>query len=649
MELDRLKITGPIDNNTPICVIIEIANTKLIDVEIEKLNTPYINNLIKEINRKPIIKINNIDNINQIESMLVKTFVNPTQDWRKSNLIKAAKHMITFYENVDIDSNFEVGNKTEANIYAYNGCMLYKLCRYYQINVNRDTTKNEMESAIKRLLKGDEIRESILDVINNMSNIELINLSLTKQFNEKIKINYKINNIVEEKKSFCNINPKSITTESLKKSHIILQDPRLTTKRIIPQSQEEVIILSAMIFFTNISESINPHKEFLMLKENKNNYIPVDSNFRKNYIKNPNWYNIKERWDIKFDCIYNSDMMNNFLQNECIEGSVLNEIEEHNSEFFINKLSRNRAIKLLTDSRLSRTFYIGIYPHMEQEITSLYMEKINGYNKELLITYGSITENKIDIYTIEELIKIFNTNKQFVINNENLSEQSINKLTKICLKYNNTKIPNQINNLYTELYNVIQTIKSYNKLLNENVKSLIKIFNTESEEKEQFIDIFKETINIGMAMRGWNGIDEYPLTQKQTELTEEYNITGIKLTLEATKKFWIKYNNLSNNVKEIYNNLKQYAIINKSNYERTFINGDRISIKGIEFETMKSPNSGLTIINRIKLIEDDVDLVDNTEKCIRTSSNWICGGIYYYLLLLDQQLPYNSKQFVYIQ
>ena len=56
----------------------------------------------------------------------------------------------------------------------------------------------------------------------------------------------------------------------------------------------------------------------------------------------------------------------------------------HTIEFFTDKLTRNRAIQLLKESRQSRTFYIGLYPNTNKQFTSLYMNNFNNKSRNRL-------------------------------------------------------------------------------------------------------------------------------------------------------------------------------------------------------------------------------------------------------------------------
>src|SRR5438132_644909 len=112
--LDRLKITGPINNNTPTCVIEEIAKCSNLDLGKCPLNRDNISSFINTISltKSEVIYENpgftnsssikhGFDDSDIATFQKLVLFVNRDQDpsWRKKTLLEAFRHLIIYYDN----------------------------------------------------------------------------------------------------------------------------------------------------------------------------------------------------------------------------------------------------------------------------------------------------------------------------------------------------------------------------------------------------------------------------------------------------------------------------------------------------------------------------------------------------------------------
>ena len=189
--------------------------------------------------------------------------------------------------------------------------------------------------------------------------------------------------------------------------------------RIQPVTQEESIIIAAVVFNINLTECINPHAEYKLLIKFKDRYIPNDEKFRIKYLRNPNWYNVKKTWTEKLNCLYTPEMLLNFLSYEGYKPQ-----------------GENIDIKL-KQIRSNKTFYKGIHPNAENVFTPINFTNINSVNSNYLISYGVIDD--ILVYTIDEIIECFNMFKSFVLSNYIISKESLNKLILIMEESNSDK------------------------------------------------------------------------------------------------------------------------------------------------------------------------------------------------------------------
>ena len=180
-----------------------------------------------------------------------------------------------------------------------------------------------------------------------------------------------------------------------------------------PQNHEEAIIFSGKRFGIDISESNNPIRQFYHLCERFNHnidgvYSPIEDDvFQRMYLMNPQWFNVKNHWCEKLNCIYNIKNLRLFLKSEGFK----------TSEFY-NK-SINELEKILIGTRYDNNYYLGLNPYSNEEFTAIEKENIIEIDPELIITVGSIKNKNILYVTPKELASYFRNVKKFIFLNDN--------------------------------------------------------------------------------------------------------------------------------------------------------------------------------------------------------------------------------------
>ncbi len=151
-KLNPCNITGPINSNTPTCVILDIVKSLGFIVQDNHTKEPeYIHTIVNTINSLPESKImiidkNKIDFTNN-ELYYIARFVNPNTDWKVKYLLQAFNHLMNYYNNDNPPlptTEWKYGEKNTNYPYAYNNIILYRLCSYHGIKTNRNTTIEQM-------------------------------------------------------------------------------------------------------------------------------------------------------------------------------------------------------------------------------------------------------------------------------------------------------------------------------------------------------------------------------------------------------------------------------------------------------------------------------------------------------------------------
>ena len=483
--LDRQNITGSICEDTPICVILEIADSLHLNYDSKKVKYPeYIHSIISTIKTCPIPCIDSKKEYNLDELSLIAKFINADSSimWRRKKVLEAFNHILKYTEKEPPipTGEWDIGQQTMNTPLSYNSCVLYKTCKYYGLYTNRNTTINNMAYSVRLL---------------SNNNSELINkiINITKFLNKASLINILCNNNISIVPNLKFINHSSSETmenldffqsKNLEESYKKLSDPQAVSL-ITPNNQYECIYLAAKLYNIDISESENPHKEYLKLKEG--HYIPQDKNFMNRYVKNPSFFLVDKNWRPNLTCLYDINQLTKFAKNE-----------GYTDEDLIN----SSPLELLSTN--IDTFYKGRHPDSINDTTLISLENLSEIEPDLIISYKK--DDIIEAFDISELINYFKINRTFlhpIRKNLKFSEFAIKKLRYIC---KHIKSNENINKSYQELLEniyIIENIEYTNIKYNQNFVNIT--------DKDILIQNLNIILEIALYMRGWNGVGEYPL------------------------------------------------------------------------------------------------------------------------------------------
>lgn len=613
--LNRLDITGVLNEKTPYCVIQEII--KAHNISISKIDDKDIK--FSQVQAE-VTKLNSYRPTTLIGSLeknlrYVATFVNPEcKTWTQKSLLKAYNHMMNFpKENPEILKNISYGQKDRDNIDAFNACMLYALCKKYGIETNWKMSPEQMVNLIQKLTTDtNKLRTSLIPIIESLSKSQLINVYAL--LDQSPKKNIPLMNL-PDKDSRSLTDPKSsapmvyIDNEKLVQYYKKFTDINYLILTIQPRNHFEAIVLSSMIYNINITESRFPLLEFEELNEVKNIdlYVPIDSIFRKKYLYNKSWYMISHHWCPELSFVYSKKDLLSFCSEEGYTADDFRNFDPNN---------------LLHMSRISMNIYLGknVY-NIEQDYTPVHMHDLKEMNNTNCLTFGIVSEiTSLKTFSIDEICDTLINYKNYV-NPDNTKERLPEKVIK---KLHH--IANHLNNI--ELLKAISVVEKWKQYSNEFSESLRQIY----KNNNNVITYLHKVMECGMYMRGWKVVsesDKYPLSEEQTKLfNSDFQFKIEEKVFESINalKEYLDSDQLNEDEKSI---LKSLPLMKFSHEGETKI-----------FVLTPDPEDGTSIMHRLEIVLDG-NKYKNMKSCIRLSSNILLSSVYFYLCSLGLPEPFN--------
>ena len=638
LDLSRfiINVANFIDS-TPLCVIEQIAKSmSLYFVEDENCR----DTMIHKIKSKECIVIeveNGISHLTKDIQQKIISFVNfetSFDDWTASTLETAFFHVLDFRvgNNYVVDPDFKIGMKTSQEPYLYDPAILYRICLDRNIKTTQFTTMEEMGECVKNSFTTEHLVTTINEIVSEMEVIDLIKLKdfLTQPIqNEPINVEH-IN--VE------NVECTTIETNPVKKlkpyvpsgSAIVDVITSLTKKfedftflinRFTPLSHEEAAYISAYLYGIDVTESIDPMKQYLHIKrlagkKMLDTYLPIDDpTFKDKYMYAFNdWYKVLNHWNPKFNSLYNESHIKKF----CQRNGYLS-------------MSREENMKNLFMSRAIPSFHLGVLPKLIKDETSkckiktlILQDTIEEVkDSSQLITYGTIDDEKDDssmVCTVEGYTEYLKNVKSFthpVHVGEIIPKVAIDKLKQMCID-NVSK-----HQEFGYLYDAIILVETLDVKLNSEARIFKESY---IEDNVPFIDDFLEgLLELGMYMRGWkvkreNGEDPilYPLEEKSTFFFPDEDNYGkilinVSKAIHRLEKIILK---CPNELKLLFTNLPLIIA--------TF-DGDKV-----EYIANQNVEMGLTIMDRILICKEG----DSIHGCIRMSSDKFLSSYCFYSLVV---------------
>ncbi len=606
--LSRLLITKTVDTKTPLCVLKEIASAHSIHVDKKHESLSDLSaRLVSCIYEQKVPILTNISSQEQLSN--VARFVNGDVEWSRGSLKKAYEYLMGFSSDINplrqISADFTVGQQSPHDIYSLNACVLYKICTYHNIILKPESTLIQMSFAVRLLFENPFVllKRVISSLEQNKSASNLVNMLMLSDSGKSVNSNT-TNDTVIDIINFNDIPQKnSNMCDSLSKKHSKYSNLDNLRRLLEPKSELMAISLSAMVYSIDISKSAKPIEEYKSLKISDNGYVPIDHWMRYWKSVNPDMFDLTKTFNPFFpNEYYNESDLISMVKYEGYDTNGMNDYYEEMQVIY-----------------LSKTFYYGLMPNigvMETPIELHHPDEVRTYE---LLCYGSSESSFLPI-TMQELINVFKHTKTFVNpfeKNAFFSKESINKLKNILdTKY----VPIA---LKEDLLNVIDDVEiSLHNKDAETVK-FVEMYNTQSDElKMKIANTLQCLLKLGMYMRGWNGIDPYPVEVAHVPISFMPNVDeNVNLYVSKFNKKCIALGDIGTMIKELP--LVQFIdnIYNPSTHDRY----------------------GITIEDRLRIVMYGNE-TNNTESCIRLSSNWICASAHKYLRCIGKRVSFEIKK-----
>lgn len=611
---NRLQITGrlisshsfkskDVETGTPLCVLNEILTAHDYN-DVATLDNHKI--IVEYLNMEKDILISN-DNLSELA-----TYINPDIEWSKSKLLLATKFIQSFY--IKNKSRINIINEVLLNFDKYkyqsatnddpqtlNCCIIYALCRHLNIITYITDSIHDMVVLIKRCLNRNTLFNESLIILSNLDNGQL--LSFIRQYKSDDKIEVKSEVKMERShliRRRMHINHSNVTHDELSRSYKTMNDAKSLRSRVIPLNNTEAITLAAINYNIDISSTLNPISEYLALK----NKLPIiDKHLIAIQQINPSYVMLDRCFNPLFPIEF-------YGQNiEVIAKRVFNPVGNNRISLY-NELS----MRYLFDD-----FYFGLQPEVSNEQSPITLNNLHEVKSCEIICYGA-RNHTMTFYTFDELISLFNHNKDFripILNNISFfSHQAIEKLKIIA-----TKLESQTRDA---LLSAIKDVENHNRHITAAGYSLkLKYLNGDNQYKINIVQTLTHLLHMSMYMRGWNlspGKKDFPLVDTTSDPAKQSEI-DLNVSREIT-------------LFEL-SDIKIKNIISELPLVKWTSNG---------IITSNSKDEGLTIGNRIKIIKDG----SSVYSCIRLSSNWLASSAHHYMTVIGLSSPFEISKMRFI-
>lgn len=626
--LTRLSITGLVDVNTPQIVLKEIADAHNITYNKDDLiQGTNIAKFVNHINIQKAIIVKKPYKINELSC--IAHFINKNIQWSKGELEMAFEYLMSFSNYSKLLAppiNFTIGLQTPKDIYTLNSCVLYAICKANNITTNFNSSIEEMANYVKlisthkngniqtKCIIDRELCKTIYDLIRSdqMKTESLINI--VSSLNPNI-----IPNILKISSSDNSITKFNVSyTELARICDIVKRERnRNNNKYNKPTTHTEAIVMAALDFKIDISETINPLAEYKALTIKP--YFPYDRKFSDRLYrseKNPDICDnphLNIFFNIKFpESMYTSETILQLCRAEGIDKSILD----------------GNNYNTLQVCYLSYTFLHGKHKGITNKTTT-YKDDIIDLEDCEIVCYGIRINDTNDIsltaYTYLELANSFDHYRRYQnplsLNNSRFTKASIDKLKILAKrpKYENESVQLYENRL--KLNDAIDRVSIFNQTHNSMIQSFIQKYDTLMESLQFKVrNIFLKLLHLSMYMRGWSGSGPYPILNHETLHNNQCDV-DLKVS-EGIRE----YEDACILIPEMSKDINKLPLM-------IYNNG---------FIVCSNIDEGLTIFDRIQIIKAGND-TQNMYSCIRLSSNRLAASAYYYMQLLNIAKPFDIE------
>jgi len=605
--LSRLNIVHTLNENTPICVLEEIALCHNLTFS---RNNYDINEFISNVTRYPVGVIHN-PIINE-DFLIISRYVNPEVDWSESQLQIAFDYLKEWETgNISIPNHFDYGLQTSFNPYSINACCLYKMCRYFDIPLNKNLSITDLAIICKIIKQGNSYGISILyNKITNIDKYALINIYT--YYSNLQKEQYPMDEIHElnrlEGGSIDEITQQELTYDSIQECLTQFNNKQFLRGRINPKTYAEALVLAALNYRIDLSSAKNPIEEYYLLSG-------VNGELSKYTTKDYGIYEILQmnKYMLHLDYYFNPE-----LPADLYDGDILTNMAKIEG-FSRLDLDRESPYTLLQCAYMTSTFYHGKHLQMINEETPFYYDTVSNLDNEIVVCFGVKPQAELIAFRYGELSELFKNNKNFMnpITKEMFPDIAIKKLKNLSNTIKQWDTDEHIKERRSLYIAIINTELFCNETM-EKMRQLVEIYNCiDIIKKNSIRDAILKLFYLSMYMRGWTGSGPYPIEKAPVD-------NQIEVDLLVTDGL-IKFEEVCKDLGDIGGIIYELPLL---------------KYQGSEFIASTDSRSGKTIGERIMIVKSGEDH-DTYDSCIRLSSNLFAISSYRYMEILDMTLPFQ--------
>lgn len=546
----------------------------------------------------------------------IVNFVSPEiSAWKENNLLRAMQHIIDFDQRLEFVMPSPIGNKKDNNIFACDIIMLYNYCVANEIEFEIEDDIDDLLEHITKFQKRQETsEEECIEIIKD--NVDKCDKDSLWQIMDILPSHERKEKEEVEPRVEIRIVEKEVPAPVVKRAPTKIEDIKnsINLNYMIARSQldeNEALVYGAKFLAINLYDSehrVSELMEFNRCKMEDINYTPLfEDKFGRNYNLNRYYYRMDHYWHPDITDLYPQKTLALLLRNEGLKS------ENGKADLEANFLTRN--------------FYLGLLPGMEDKYSFVYKHAPSQIEKHKIISYGVRESEDLIFLTTEEIIAHFKNHQRladFHNNEDTLSSNAVKKLLAISKTFT-------AEDDYHQIIEMIEELKD--KKNNKSNQILEDFKNKYLFSSEAINKVLLEIFYLSMYIRGWkiNDLLDYPLKREdclsysQHEKKIEDNV---RISIKRVNTY---INNIvDNSTKNIIYKLPLMKYNKKEN----------------NFFASNNKEEGLTIHERIKIMEAESE---NVYACLRLSSNHLATSAYYYYYHLTNKKLFDLNKLETIQ
>jgi hypothetical protein len=221
-----------------------------------------------------------------------------------------------------------------------------------------------------------------------------------------------------------------------------------------------------------------------------------------------------------------------------------------------------------------------------------------------------------------------------------IDERVIKKLKKYCKSLSSSTSPNngsKVSNIFQNMLILLDDLDKAKKLIDTKVRELkLKISKVSPEIKDKIDKFFRQSMEMGLYMRGWKIQDNslYPLKSEDTIVISEEGINDLKVHENTVKAYEYSKETLNELPSDISESIRSLHTLRFSKGEKAY------RIFGLNFKGTRVYHDETLV----KCMGNIYGGYFGKDSCIRSNSNWILYSSCWYRLLFGFEIPFSMDQ-----